>query len=203
MEKSTEEKQGKWSFCHFRFIIGLFRDNFWSIFCLVRGVLLHISCQLLDSLISPILNHFCSIIVHFHIHFRSILDESPIPLVVVNEDPITIANLTEDIVQEAFETVDCLDKWAKSAKKAALFVTFAGFFSNIITKGVMKAIGFIFKAIMEHVEGISPTMAVLFPATMHLFFNTFCKIISENSRKNVFIFPKRPFITIFLILQHL
>ena len=83
--------------------------------------------------------------------------------------------LSEEIVDEVFENFPCLDRISKSEKNARYFVTAAGFFCNVITKGVMKAIGFIFKAIMDHVQGISPTVAVLFPATMHLFFNCFCK----------------------------
>ena len=83
--------------------------------------------------------------------------------------------LTEEIVDETFQNVPCLDRLAQSKRHASIIVTLAGFLSNIVTKGVMKAIGFIFKAIIDHVHGISPTIAVLFPATMHLSFNCFCK----------------------------
>lgn len=88
-----------------------------------------------------------------------------------------LPNLREDIVEEAFETLACLDKCAKSKRNASYCVTMAGFCSNIITKGVMKAVGFIFKAIMDHIPGIQPEMAVQFPATMHLAFNCFSKFL--------------------------
>ena len=71
----------------------------------------------------------------------------------------------------------CLEKLSKSRSHAARIVTLAGFSSNIIVKGIMKAVGFIFKAIMDHIPGLPPILAVLFPATMHLFFNCFCKPI--------------------------
>ena len=82
-------------------------------------------------------------------------------------------SLKRDLVDFPFENVVCLDKLAMQNAKS--FVTMAGFASNLVTKGTMKAVGFIFKAIMEHVNGLSPTMAVIFPSLMHLFFNCFCK----------------------------
>ena len=69
----------------------------------------------------------------------------------------------------------CLDKLSKSRSHAARMVTLSGFCSNIIVKGIMKAVGFIFKAIMDHIPGLPPILGVLFPATLHLFFNCFCK----------------------------
>ena len=87
------------------------------------------------------------------------------------------ASLKNDLVNFPFENVDFLENLAK--KHARSFVTMAGFASNLVTKGSMKAVGFIFKAIMEHVKGLSPSMAVIFPSLMHLFFNCFCKYLSK------------------------
>ena len=72
---------------------------------------------------------------------------------------------------------ECLERISKSRNNAARMVTIAGLCSNVTVKGIMKAVGFIFKAIMGHIFGLSPILAVLFPATMHLFFNCFCKSI--------------------------
>ena len=83
------------------------------------------------------------------------------------------ASLTKDLVNYPFEHVDWLDKLAKYHPKA--FVTSAGFTSNIVTKGTMKSVGFIFKAIKEQNKNISNIMVVLFPTLMHLFFNCFSK----------------------------
>ena len=85
------------------------------------------------------------------------------------------ASLKKDLVNFPFDNVDCLDKLAKSHSRT--FVTMAGFASNFVTKGSMKSVGFFFKAIMEHVKGLSPSMAVIFPSLMHLFFNCFCKYL--------------------------
>ena len=85
------------------------------------------------------------------------------------------AGLTKDLVNYPFENVDWLDKLAKFHPKA--FVTFAGFLSNIVTKGTMKSVGFIFKAIKEQNPNISTTMAALFPSLMHLSFNCFSKFL--------------------------
>ena len=78
-----------------------------------------------------------------------------------------------------FKSTDicCLEKLSKSRSHAARMVTLSGFCSNIIVKGIMKAVGFIFKAIMDHIPGLPPILGVLFPATLHLFFNCFCKPI--------------------------
>ena len=62
------------------------------------------------------------------------------------------------------------------------FVTLAGFLSNIVTKGTMKSVGFILKAIKEQNPKISTTMAVLFPSFMHLFFNCFSKFLYKLVR---------------------
>ena len=72
---------------------------------------------------------------------------------------------------------ECLERISKSRNNAARMVTIAGLCSNVTVKGIMKAVGFIFKAIMGHILGLPPILAVLFPATMHLFFNCFCKSI--------------------------
>jgi hypothetical protein len=85
------------------------------------------------------------------------------------------ASLTKDLVNYPFEHVDWLDKLAKYHPKA--FVTFAGFTSNIVTKGTMKSVGFIFKAIKAQNKNISDLMAVLFPTLMHLSFNCFSKFL--------------------------
>ena len=81
------------------------------------------------------------------------------------------ASLTKDLVNYPFVHVDWLDKLAKFHPK--LFVTLAGFCSNIVTKGTMKSVGFIFKAIKEQNKNISDIMAVLFTTMMHLSFNCF------------------------------
>ena len=85
------------------------------------------------------------------------------------------ASLTKDLVNYPFVHVDWLDKLAKFHPKA--FVALAGFCSNIVTKGTMKSVGFIFKAIKEQNENISDIMAVLWPTLMHMSFNCFSKFL--------------------------
>ena len=89
---------------------------------------------------------------------------------------IRLASLKKDLVNLPFEQIGWLDSLSRNHPR--IIVTIAGFASNLVTKGTMKAVGFIFKAVMGHVKGLSPTLAVIFPSLMHLFFNCFCKFVS-------------------------
>ena len=67
---------------------------------------------------------------------------------------------TKDLVNHPFEHVVCLDKLTKYHPKAC--VTSAGSASNIVTKSTIESresVGF--KAIMYHVNALSPTMFLL------------------------------------------
>ena len=88
-------------------------------------------------------------------------------------DSNRFAGLTKDLVNYPFEHVGLLDWFAKFHPK--IFVTLAGFCSNIVTKGTMKSVGFIFKAIKEQNKNISDSKVVLFSTLMHLSFNCFSK----------------------------
>ena len=79
-------------------------------------------------------------------------------------------NVIEDTINVA-TTIPCIDNLAKSKKSVGFFVTIAGFLCNLVVKGVMKSIGFIFKAIVDNVPNIPTSTAVNFPVMMHLSFN--------------------------------
>ena len=67
---------------------------------------------------------------------------------------------TKDLVNHPFEHVVCLDKLTKCHPKAC--VTSAGSASNIVTKSTIESresVGF--KAIMYHVNALSPTMSLV------------------------------------------
>ena len=83
--------------------------------------------------------------------------------------------LTEQFMDDCMTVCPKIENMSKRRPLVNKLVVVAGFFSNIVTKGVMKAVGFIFKAIMDHIEGLSPMMGSLFPTIMHLFFNCICK----------------------------
>ena len=79
-------------------------------------------------------------------------------------------SVIDDTVNEA-TAIPCIDNLAKSKKGVGFFVTIAGFLCNLVVKGVMKSIGFIFKAIVDNVPNIPTSTAVNFPIMMHLSFN--------------------------------
>ena len=80
-------------------------------------------------------------------------------------------SIVEEVTDDLYKVCPCIDNVAKNKSVVAKITTIAGMSNNIVTKGIMKAVGFIFKAIMDHNPGIKPIVAVLFPSAMHLVFN--------------------------------
>ena len=80
-------------------------------------------------------------------------------------------SIVEEVTDDLYKVCPCIDNVAKNKSAVAKITTIAGMSNNIVTKGIMKAVGFIFKAIMDHNPGIKPIVAVLFPSAMHLVFN--------------------------------